>query len=80
MRSFREWYQHKFREPGPVVPQADKVLGLIVQSGRHGISRGKLGAAITLERETLDSVIQALVDFGRVSVSMENGRRIYRPR
>lgn len=78
METFREWV--KSREPGPVMPQADRVWQQIRDAGRRrGISRCQLGAAIDLEPETLDSVIQALVDFGRVVVSMQGDERIYRP-
>ncbi len=78
MVKFSEWVAS--RKPGPLVPQADKVLHLIQQAGPQGISRGELGANVKLERDTLDSVIQALVDFGQVVVSMEGDQRIYRCR
>jgi hypothetical protein len=78
MRTFLEWHHHKTKPPGPVMPQADRVLHLIQDAGRRGVSYGGLAAAIKLEKDTLDSVIAALVSFNQVSVSMENGQRIYR--
>ena len=82
MRTFWEWHHYKMRKPGPVVmPQADRVLELVQNAGRRGLSYGALASAITLEKETLDSVIQALIRFNQVSVSMEGGeggKRIYR--
>lgn len=77
MGIFVDWV--KSREPGPKCSQADLVLKLILQSGQ-GISRGTLGAAIKLERESLDAVIQALVDTGQVVVSLEGEQRVYRAR
>jgi len=76
METFRKWMESRM----PVVmPQADKVWQQIRDAGRRrGISRCQLGAAIDLNHETLDSVIQALIDFGRVEVSMEAGYRMYR--
>jgi len=55
------------------------VFRLILQSGQRGIDLGSIGSKIDLPRHLLDSVIQALVDFGKVAVSMEAGKRIYRP-
>ncbi len=78
MERFLDWV--KSRKQGPVMPQGDKVHHLIQQAGPQGISRGELEANVKLEPETLDSMIQALVDFGRVVVSMESGYRIYRSR
>jgi len=79
MLTFSRWlerFHYTDKKPGPVMPQADQVWVLIRDAGRKGISRGELGAAIDLERETLDDVIQALT--GRVKVSMKRGQRIYR--
>ena len=78
MRTFWEWHHYKMKKPGPVMPQADRVLHLIQQAGRRGISYGRLAAAITLEKQTFDSVVAALIRFNQASVSMENGQRIYR--
>ena len=68
------------RTSAPVIAlQVDKVWQYIRDSGRRGITRCELGAAIDLEPETLNNVIQAMVDFGRVVVSMDGDERIYRP-
>jgi hypothetical protein len=63
-----------------MVPQADKVLHLIQRAGPQGISYGQLAANVTLEPETIAAVLQALLDFAQVVVSMEGEQRIYRCR
>ncbi len=69
---------HTPKKPGPVMPQCNQVEELILNSGQRGISYNKLAAAITLSPDLLQSVIQSLVDFARVKVYWQNGRRVYR--
>ena len=83
MRTFSQWleWHHYATKKSPVVmPQADQVWVSIRDAERKkGISYGKLARNIDLKPETLQAVIQSLVDFGKVAVSMERGQRIYRP-
>ena len=69
---------HTPKKPGPVMPQCNRVEELILNSGQRGISYNKLAANIDLEPETLQTVIQSLVNFARVKVYWQNGRRVYR--
>ena len=80
MLTFWEWHHYADKKPAPIVPQADRAMHLIQQSGRRGISRGELGAAIDLERHSLDDLLQALAASGQVLVSLEGQRRVYRAR
>jgi ribosome-binding protein aMBF1 (putative translation factor) len=84
MRTFSQWleWHHYAAKKSPVVtPQYPQVWVSIRDAERKkGISYGELAGNITLEKDTLDSVIAALVNFGKVAVSMERGQRIYRPR
>ena len=75
-----EWHHYATKKTGPVVPQADRVMHLIQQAGQQGISRCDLGAAIKLDRETLDDQLAALADSGWITVSMEGDFRVYRAR
>ncbi len=42
------------------------------------MSRGELGRAIELERDTLDSLLDGLVQFGLLTMADVNGVRFYR--
>jgi ribosome-binding protein aMBF1 (putative translation factor) len=83
MRTFSQWleWHHYAAKKSPVVtPQYTQVWVSIRDAERKkGISYGKLARNIDLKPETLQAVIQSLVDFGKVAVSMERGQRIYRP-
>jgi hypothetical protein len=76
-----EWHHYATKKSPVVTPQCTQVWLLIRDAERKkGISYGELAGNITLEKDTLDSVIASLVNFGKVKVSMERGQRIYRPR
>jgi hypothetical protein len=62
------------------MPEASRVSELIRQSGNQGISRGRLGSLVRLERKTLDDLLAAMTGASQISVTMENGLRIYRAR
>ena len=75
-----EWHHYATKKSPVVTPQCTQVWLLIRDAERKkGISYGELAGNIDLKPETLQAVIQSLVDFGKVAVSMERGQRIYRP-
>lgn len=71
---FSSWIQRR----QITIPEADKLLPLISQSGATGISRGELGKAIKLDRQVLDEFLDGLVAVGVVRVGLVNGIRVYR--
>lgn len=71
---FSSWIQRR----QITIPEADKLLPLIAQSGRTGISRGEIGKAITLDRQVLDDFLDGLVRVGVVQVTNQNGIKAYR--
>lgn len=62
------------------VPVADLVVPLVAQAGDAGISRGEIGKAVGngLQPETLDALLNGLVEFGLVIVTREYGHLVYR--
>ena len=69
---FSSWIQKQQVKP----PEADRLLPLIAAS--NGISRGELGAAIKLDRDVLDDLLNGLVRFGLLTVVDQDGLRVYR--
>ena len=79
MRTFWEYLNHhQPRKRGPVIPQADLVLRLIQQSGAEGISRGRLGSLVKLERETVEKLLDALERCGQSIVFRRGEVVMYR--
>ena len=74
---FHHWLSHR-EQHGPEVPEATKLMQLIAQAGPAGISRHVLGRAIELQPDTIDGLLAAMVGAGRVTVSDEDGERVYR--
>ena len=58
--------------------EVDRLLALIRQSGRQGITRGSLGGNIRLEKETLDQLLAALIGARQITATREQGRTVYR--
>ena len=73
--SFTSWLH---RRKGYTVPESDRVVPLIAQAGVAGMNRGQIGAAVDLERDVLDELLAGLVRFGELTVSDENGLRVFR--
>jgi len=73
LTSFATWLQSKHR-----MPEADRVVPLIVQAGPEGLSRGQIASAIDLERDTLDELLGGLVRFGTLVVTSQDGVLVYR--
>ena len=71
--SYSSWLQRREIKP----PEADRLIPIIAQAGA-GISRGEIGAAIKLDRDVLDELLAGLVRVGVLTVSIENGVRVYR--
>jgi hypothetical protein len=83
MQTFSEWlesHHHATKKSPVLVPQSEELWLQIRDAGRRGASYGELAGRIKLKPETLQAVIQSLVDFGRVKVYWERGQRIYRPK
>ena len=72
--SFASWLDHRHHS----IPEADRVLPVIAQAGPRGMTRGEIGGAIQLERESLDALMDGLVQFGVLTVTWEDGVRVYR--
>lgn len=61
--------------------EADRLLPILAASGTVGMNRKQLGAAIDLEPEILDRLLNGYVQFGLVTVSDDDaGGRLYRIR
>lgn len=42
------------------------------------MNRQQIGSAVDLDRDTLDQLLQGLVDFGLLTITWENGLPVYR--
>lgn len=73
LRSLASW-----RRDRDQIPLADRIVPIIAQTGPRGMSRGELGRVIELERDTLDSLLDGLIRFGLLRMTVENGVRFYR--
>ena len=81
MKTFWEFLNHhQPRKRGPIISQADYLAKLISQSGREGISRGRLGSLVDLEYETVNQLLNSLVQFGQASIVRRGDSVIYRAR
>ena len=71
METFTEWLaeRHYFSAPHGVVP-------VVAKAGR--LTRSELGQQLALDPRLLDSLLAAYVAFGLLTVSQENGERVYR--
>jgi len=75
-QSFTSYVQR--RERGDHIPKADRIVPLIVQAGQQGMTRKEIGAAVDLERDVLDQLLDGLVGFGLLTVGWENGVQVFR--
>lgn len=75
--SFADWSQHR-RTQEELTPEADKVLPLLAQAGSRGMTRFTLGRASRLRPEVLDPLLAALVEFGLLRASVEEGLQVFR--
>lgn len=69
--SFTSWL-------GTHTPASDQIVPFVSQSGIHGMNRKQIGSVIKLDRDTLDQVLAGLVDFGLLTMTVDNGLRVYR--
>lgn len=72
--SFTSWLETQTQ----IRPQSDRIIPLIAQAGATGMNRGQIGSVIDLDRDTLDQVLAGLVGFGQLTLTFENGLRVYR--
>ena len=63
---------------GTAVPESERIIPLIGQAGATGMNRGQIGSVIKLDRDTLDQVLAGLVGFGQLTLTIENGLRVFR--
>ena len=75
IQSFAGWLDRRDH----AVPIADQIVPLIAQAGPQGISRGHLGRLLDMERDALDELLDGLVRFGLLRMTVENGVRVFRP-
>lgn len=77
---FHSWVHQRDRQQHGHAPVADKVLPLIAQAGRRGMTRGEVGKAVgdDLDRDALDGLLAGLVEFGLLAVTRENGLLVFR--
>ena len=76
--TFRTWLERRHRQPGPIVPEVDKIMRWIITAGQRGIRYGELLASTELERDVVDRLLAGLYDLGMVSVSGSGVGRVYR--
>ena len=72
--SFESWLDRRRRGP----PEAEKLVPLVAASGMVGMTRKQLGNAIDLERQVLDELLDGLVRSGLLTVTDENGLKVFR--
>lgn len=75
--SFDSWLAHRTNTPHAIVPKADRVVPLVRASGRQGMTRYQLGAAVDLERDVLDELLDGLVRLGALEATDRSGVRTY---
>jgi hypothetical protein len=73
--SFLEWLTAREQVE---VPDETLVIHLISQAGAAGVTHHDLRHAVGLEPDTLDGLLAALEGIGQITVSLVNGRRVYR--
>ncbi len=71
---FRDWVRVRSQE----APAADHLAMLIAGAGTAGISRDDLARALSLDPDTLQDLLGALVATGQVEMLRVNGRLTYR--
>jgi hypothetical protein len=54
-------------------PEADRIVPLVAAAGQIGMNRKQLGAAIKLDGEILDQLLQSFVDAGLLVATREHG-------
>ena len=66
---FRSWLEeHEKKRADEIMPEADKILPVVIGAGPGGITRQKLGKAIQLPWELLNDLLNALVASGQISL------------
>jgi len=76
--TFTIWLERRHQQPGPLVPEVDKILKWIITAGPGGIHYGKLLAASELEKGVVDALLDGFYGLGLVSVSGSGIGRVYR--
>lgn len=76
-RTFNSWVRRRQRLDG-IIPQADKVVPLVVGAGTAGMTPQQLGHVIKLDRAVLDELLDGLVRAGLLNVTWVNGSLVFR--
>jgi hypothetical protein len=79
-QNFAAWMQRKSRAQVDHIPVADQIVPMVAQAGTAGMARSELGHAVKLEPAVLDQLLDGLVRFGSLVMSIENGVRVFRSR
>ena len=72
--SFTHWLEHRVQE----VPDAGILALAIARSGKAGVSLDRLSKVIGSSRETIQSMLRALVTARQVVVLKVGGELVYR--
>lgn len=75
---FQRWVRHRQAQPKKLLPECDRVLHVIAAAGPSGITDGDLGTHIQLHRRTLDELLEALLQVGRITRTFQQGEVMYR--
>ncbi len=72
--SFHAWLEHRVKE----IPDAGTLALTIARAGAAGVSPDRLSKVIGSSRETIESMLRALLVARQVAVVKVNGKLVYR--
>jgi hypothetical protein len=75
MQTFKTWLEN--RRSAPLVPEADRLVGLILSAGTGGITRADL-SVVALPREVIDELLTSLVRLGMIRATGSGQAAVYR--
>ena len=59
------------------VPQADRVFPIIKSAGPVGLNRKQIGHAVDLHRDSLDDLLNGLIQIGWINGVWRDGDRVF---
>ena len=77
METFSGWVQ-KRNGDDVHIPEADRVVPMVTAAGPTGVTRRRLGHAINLEPDALDSLLDGLCQSGLLTMTLINGIKVFR--
>lgn len=75
MQTFKTWLEN--RQSAPLIPEADRLIGLILSAGSAGVSRAEL-SGIALPREVIDELLNSLLRLGMIRATGSGQTAVYR--